>query len=320
MKKIYTIGEALIDFMPVQTDTALKDVTAFEKAPGGAPANVAVAAARLGGTAAFIGQVGADAFGDFLHEVLDRENVDTSHLFSTSRAHTALAFVTLNRGEREFVFYRNPSADMLMREEQIRSIDFGDDILHFGSVALQTDSMRDAHRRLITKIHQAKGIVSFDPNLRVSLWKSTDELERRVLEFLPKSNIVKVSDDELWFFAGKEDEQAAINFLFQGKVEVVVVTRGKVGATVYHKGERIDADGFVVETIDTTGAGDGFVAGLLYQIASNEKPLSELVPDDWKRILRFSNAVGAIATTSKGAMPSYPSLAFVEEFLHSRPE
>jgi fructokinase len=320
MKKIYTIGEALIDFMPVQTDTALKDVTAFEKAPGGAPANVAVAVARLGGTAAFIGQVGADAFGDFLHEVLDRENVDTTYLFSTSRAHTALAFVTLNRGEREFVFYRNPSADMLMREDQIHSVGFNNDILHFGSVALQTDSMRDAHRRLISKIHQAKGIVSFDPNLRVSLWKSTDELERRVLEFLPKANIVKVSDDELWFFSGKENEEAAINFLFQGKVEVVIVTRGKAGATIYHKGERIDAAGFVVETIDTTGAGDGFVAGLLYQIASSEKILCEMGPDDWKRILRFSNAVGAIATTSKGAMPSYPSLAFVEDFLQSRPE
>ncbi|MCK7485091.1 MAG: carbohydrate kinase [Bacillus subtilis] len=275
---------------------------------------------RLGGSSAFIGQVGADAFGDFLHEVLDRENVDTTHLFSTSRAHTALAFVTLSRGEREFVFYRNPSADMLMREEQIHSIDFTDDILHFGSVALQTDSMRDAHRRLISKIQKAKGIVSFDPNLRVSLWKSADELERRVLEFLPKANIVKISDDELWFFAGKETEEQAVNFLFQGKVEVVLVTRGKAGATVYHKGERIDADGFVVESIDTTGAGDGFVAGMLYQIAECEKPLCELTREDWQRILRFSNAVGAIATTAKGAMPSYPNLATVEAFLRSRPE
>jgi fructokinase len=320
MKKIHTIGEALIDFMPVQTETALKDVTAFEKAPGGAPANVAVAVARLGGSAAFIGQVGADAFGDYLHEVFEKENVDTTHLFSTSRAHTALAFVTLSHGERQFVFYRNPSADMLMREEQIHAIDFESDILHFGSVALQTDSMRDAHRRLIAKIHKAKGIVSFDPNLRVSLWKSTDELERRVLEFLPKANIVKVSDDELWFFSGKESEEQAIRFLFQGKVEVVIVTRGKAGASVYHLGERIDASGFVVDTVDTTGAGDGFVAGFLYQVARFDHPLSETTPEEWHRVLRFANAVGAIATTARGAMPSYPSFSTTEAFLASRPE
>lgn len=318
MKKIYTIGEALIDFMPIQTETALKDVTAFEKAPGGAPANVAVAVARLGGEAAFIGQVGADAFGDYLHEVFEQEGVDTTHLFSTSRAHTALAFVTLSHGERQFVFYRNPSADMLMREEQIHAIDFGSDILHFGSVALQTDSMRDAHRRLIAKMQKAGGLVSFDPNLRVSLWKSSDELERRVLEFLPKANIVKVSDDELWFFSGKESEEQAIKFLFQGKVEVVIVTRGKAGATVYHKDERVDVGGFEVRTIDTTGAGDGFVAGVLYQIAHFDHPLSCTTREEWESVLRFANAVGAIATTARGAMPSYPTLPVTEKFLKSR--
>lgn len=216
MKKVVAIGELLIDFVPQQRGCALDEVVQFERVAGGAPANVATAVARLGGRAQMISQVGEDAFGTHILKTLHANGVDISTVFRTGRANTALAFVSLDKnGNREFSFYRNPSADLFLDEAQITPDIFADcAVLHFCSVDLVDAPVKQAHRKAIRLAKDAGAFLSFDPNVRLPLWGSPESCQAAIREFLPYADLVKLSDDEVEFCTGCKTEREAAELLF----------------------------------------------------------------------------------------------------------
>lgn len=317
MGKVFTIGEALIDFIPNEKGIELKAVSGFRKAPGGAPANVSAAVSKLGGNSAFIGKLGKDAFGDFLIDTLKDVKVDTNYITRTGRANTGLAFVALREdGEREFSFYRNPSADMLLSKDDIKKDWFSrGDILHFCSVDLIEAPVKYAHVQAIEYIKEVGGLVSFDPNIRKSLWDDLDIYKKIINEFIPYADIVKVSDDELEFITGLNNEKEAVRKLFVGDVKLVLLTRGKDGVTVFYKDLELTVEGFNVIVEDTTGAGDSFIGSFLYQVSKEIGLIDTLNSEMIKEMVTFSNAVAAITTTRKGAISALPTINEVEKFL-----
>lgn len=320
MAKIFTIGEALIDFISEQSGVELKKVNSFQKAPGGAPANVAATVSILGGRSYFIGKLGKDAFGDFLVETLKNTGVGTEYIFRTDKANTALAFVSLKEdGEREFSFYRNPSADMLLEESEICRDWFRTrDILHFCSVSLVDAPVRKAHIAAIEAVKKAGGLISFDPNIRLPLWQNHEEYNSIIREFIKYADILKISEDELEFITGIDDEEKAIQWLLQFDIKVLLITRGSSGASAYFSSCEVDAEGFKVKAIDTTGAGDSFIGAFLYKVSSNCTDINNISCKDIKDILEFSNAVAALTTMNRGAISALPSLGNVENFINSR--
>lgn len=311
MKKVIAIGEALIDFIPHEKGRALNNVENFLRVPGGAPLNVAAAVAKLGGKSQMLTKLGQDGFGDAILNEVKPLGVDVSRISRTKEANTALAFVSLREdGERDFSFYRNPSADMLLSAEEICSEDFNErDILHFCSVSLIDAPIKEAHRRAI-EIAKEKGcLISFDPNVRLPLWKQPEDCRKAILEFLPLSNIVKISDEELEFITGIKDEKEALDSLLTGDVKVIIYTKGTNGAEFITKERVIFSPSFKVSAQDTTGAGDSFIGSLLYQVAEGEYSLEELVTlseEKLQEILTFSNATAALTVCKKGAIGALP--------------
>ena len=307
MNTLYAIGEMLIDFTAQETGVLERAVT-FRKNAGGAPANVAVCVAKLGKRANMITKLGRDAFGNFLVETLEREHVGTDYVFRTEEANTALAFVARDeRGERTFSFYRNPSADMLLDGSEVERIPFErGDILHFCSVDLCDAPVRTAHRVAIERARAAGALVSFDPNLRYSLWKSGEELLATVREFLPLADIVKVSDEELVDITGIREEKAAALSLLKGNVKAVFVTKGKDGACVY----TADAEAWQPTdersaVVDTTGAGDSFIGTVLYQLLG--RGLDGLTRDELSEMLYRANRAATVVVSREGAIPAMPT-------------
>ena len=311
MKKVIAIGEALIDFIPHEKGRALNNVENFLRVPGGAPLNVAAAVAKLGGKSQMLTKLGQDGFGDAILNEVKPLGVDVSRISRTKEANTALAFVSLREdGERDFSFYRNPSADMLLSAEEICSEDFNErDILHFCSVSLIDAPIKEAHRRAI-EIAKEKGcLISFDPNVRLPLWKNPEDCRKAILEFLPLSNIVKISDEELEFITGIKDEKEALDSLLTGDVKVIIYTKGTNGAEFITKERVIFSPSFKVSAQDTTGAGDSFIGSLLYQVAEGEYSLEQLVDlseEKVQEILTFSNATAALTVCKKGAIGALP--------------
>lgn len=307
MKKVVAIGELLIDFVPQQKGCALDEVTHFERVAGGAPANVAAAVARLGGSAAMVSQVGEDAFGTHILKVLKGNGVDTSAVFRTNRANTGLAFVSLDAtGNREFSFFRNPSADLFLDESQIKPELFADcAALHFCSVDLVDWPVRGAHRRAIELAREAGALVSFDPNVRLPLWDSPAECQATIRAFLPSADLVKLSDDEVEFVTGYADERAAAEQLLAGGCKLVLITRGANGSAVYTKTTEAFADTLSVPVTDTTGAGDSFIGSFLYQLTRDgvdADGLSALSQSQLARYLRFSAQYASLTVQHKGAV------------------
>lgn len=318
MANAICLGELLIDFVPTVTGTGLTDAPAFIKAPGGAPGNVAVGLARLGVESAFMGKVGDDAFGHFLADTLAKAGVDVSPLRFSTEARTALAFVSLRAdGEREFMFYRHPSADMLFTP---REVDMGAirraKLLHFGSISLISEPSQSTTLYAINAARFAGCLISYDPNLRLPLWPDAEAARQGLLLGLSKAHIVKLSDDESEFLTGLSDLKAACQALWHDDLKLMIVTRGRAGCTYFTPGFSGDVASFTVNAVDATGAGDGFVAGLLQgviadpAIMQNETRLRELC--------RFANAVGALATTQRGAIPALPDRQKVQDFLSRR--
>lgn len=320
MGRLFSIGEVLIDFIPMQKGKALKDVQSFERAPGGAPANVAAAVAKYGAESAMITKLGMDAFGDFLIEELQKIGVKTDKIKRTKEANTGLAFVSLREdGERDFSFYRNPSADLLLSEDEIEESWFAKgDILHFCSVDLVESPMKKAHEKAIRLVKENGGIISFDPNVRLPLWNSAEECRQTILEFIPKAHIIKISDEELAFITGITNEKEAIENLFTGDVKAVIYTKGANGANLYTKNAKYESTGFKVEVQDTTGAGDAFIGGFLYKLLEkevNHDNLIDVLNEHHQEILTFANASGAITTTGKGAISSLPTKEEILNFI-----
>ncbi len=312
MKKVIAIGEALIDFIPHEKGRALNEVENFLRVPGGAPLNVAAAVAKLGGTSQMLTKLGEDGFGDAILAEVKPLGVDVSRVSRTREANTALAFVSLREdGERDFSFYRNPSADMLLSAEEIDEDDFNEkDILHFCSVSLIDAPIKNTHKRAIEIAEKKGSIISFDPNVRLPLWKTAEDCRKAIIEFLPFSNIVKISDEELEFITGIKDEREALNSLLIGNVQVIIYTKGTEGAEFITKDRTVFSKSFKVNAQDTTGAGDSFIGSLLYQVAQGEYSLEELVnlpAEKIEEILTFSNATAALTVCKKGAIGALPT-------------
>ncbi len=308
---VVCLGELLIDFVALEHGVSVGEASGFQKAPGGAPANVAVAVSRLGQESAFLGQVGDDPFGHYLEEVLDAEGVDVHGLKFSTEARTALAFVSLTAdGERSFVFYRNPSADMLMRPEDV-ALDVLNDhkIFHFGSITLIGEPSRSATLLAAETAHSKGMLVSYDPNLRLSLWPNAQAAREGMMVGMNYAHIVKVSDEEVEFLTGGQD----IKSLWKQQTQVIAVTQGSRGATIHTRKNKFHVPGFAIRALDTTGAGDGFVAGLLVGILEHGDDYVAHLED----ITRFANAVGALTTTQLGAIPALPSRMAVDRFMES---
>lgn len=307
MKKVVAIGELLIDFVPQQKGCTLDEVTHFERVAGGAPANVAAAVARLGGKAAMVSQVGEDAFGTHILKVLQSNGVDTSYVFRTGRANTGLAFVSLDAtGNREFSFFRNPSADLFLDQDQITADMFdGCAALHFCSVDLVDWPVRLAHRKAIELAGRAGAILSFDPNVRLPLWSSPEECQKAIRAFLPYADLVKLSDDEVEFVTGCTDEREAAEKLFAMGCRLLLVTRGADGSAAYTPHAEAFAETLRVPVTDTTGAGDSFIGSFLYQLTRDGVTREGLAALDSKQLadyLAFSARYASLTVQHKGAV------------------
>jgi fructokinase len=310
MRDVACIGELLIDFTSLQAGASIVDTPGFEKHAGGGTANVAVGVSRLGGRAAFLGMVGDDEFGRFLARELETRGVELTGLRYTREAHTTLAFVALREdGEREFIFYRNPGADMLLTPDDVDTHLVEDSrILHHGSISLIAEPSRSA---TLHAVEVAKGhgrLVSYDPNLRLNLWPSADAAYAGIALGLPHADIVKVSEDELAFITGDTTLEGGMAALAARGVPAIVVTLGAQGC-VYRWGELTGAvPARPRQAVDTTGAGDAFVAGLLYRLARRTPVSLDLPHEELEDILAFANAVAGRVVLQRGAIPAMPTL------------
>lgn len=307
MKRVIAIGELLIDFVPQQKGCALREVTHFERVAGGAPANVVSAVARLGGTAAMISQVGKDAFGEYIIETLARNGVDISAVFCTEQANTGLAFVSLNAsGNREFSFFRNPSADLFLNETQITSDLFEDcAALHFCSVDLVDWPIKAAHRKAIACARESGALISFDPNVRLPLWQSPAACQTAIEEFLPYADLVKLSDDEVEFVTGCKTEHEAAQKLFSKGCHMLLVTRGAKGSAVYTPQTSAFGETLAVQVVDTTGAGDSFIGAFLYQLVRDGVTADDLADSSQQQLtayLQFAAQYASLTVQQKGAV------------------
>nr|XP_028959381.1 probable fructokinase-7 isoform X1 [Malus domestica] len=271
---VVCFGEMLIDFVPTVSGVSLAEASAFQKAPGGAPANVAVGVARLGGSAGFIGKVGDDEFGYMLSDILKQNNVDNSGVRFDPNARTALAFVTLRAdGEREFLFFRHPSADMLLRESELDiNLIKKAKIFHYGSISLIDEPCRSTHLAAMKIAKESGCILSYDPNLRLPLWPSEDAARKGIMSIWDQADIIKISEDEIRFLTGGDDpydDNVVLTKLFHPNLRLLVVTEGSEGCRYYTQKFHGRVGGVKVKAVDTTGAGDAFVGGVLDSIASN---------------------------------------------------
>jgi fructokinase len=316
------IGEILIDLVSIDALLTVEKAVLFRKTAGGAPANVAVGLARLDCESALIGKVADDSFGRFLQSTLELEGVRTDGLVCDRDARTPLAFVGAGEAsERSFIFYHRGMADTTLRVDELDGplLDHAR-VVHFGSVTLTAEPGRSTTRYAVERAKEAGALVSFDPNLRLELWSDTGEAAREVRRALELVDIVKVSLDEARLLTGHNDPaDAAADLLVHGAA-LAVVTLGADGA--YYRTPSTDGSSppFRVEVVDPTGAGDGFMAGLLCALSAERDPLTAVRdPAIVARAVEFANATGALTTTEFGAIPALPRLAAVTRLLEAQP-
>ncbi|KAH9325877.1 hypothetical protein KI387_006055, partial [Taxus chinensis] len=306
---VVCFGEMLIDFVPTVSGLSLAEAPAFKKAPGGAPANVAVGISRLGGSSAFVGKVGQDEFGFMLADIMKENKVEHRGIRFDPGARTALAFVTLRAdGEREFMFFRNPSADMLLNASELDAdLIERAKIFHYGSISLIAEPCKSAHLAAIKMAKEAGSLLSYDPNLRLPLWPSAEAAREGILSIWDEADIIKVSEDEIEFLTQGEDpyDENVVRKLFHQNLTLLLVTEGQEGCRYYTKEFSGRVSGLKVKAVDTTGAGDAFVSGILTQLASD----LTIVQDEarLREALQFANTCGAITVTERGAIPALPT-------------
>lgn len=313
---VVALGELLIDF--TENGISSQGNPVFEANPGGAPCNVLAMLRKLGKRCAFIGKVGEDMFGQQLKTVAEQAGIDMSALLMDRDVHTTLAFVkTFPNGDRDFSFYRNPGADMMLREdelplEMIRSAR----IFHFGTLSMTHENVRAATKTAVLTAKKADAIISFDPNLRPPLWNSLEEARKQMAWGLSQCDVLKISDNEIEFLTGTDDFDKGVDAIWKQwpGIRLIDVTAGPGGSYAYVRGNRVFVPGFLLGgTIETTGAGDTFCASVLNFIL--EHGLDSLNGEDLKEMLRFANAAAYLVTTKKGAIRSMPERAQVETLL-----
>lgn len=317
---IVTVGEVLIDL--TQTGVDERGVRTLAANPGGAPANVAVAASRLGTKTAFVGCIGTDAFGDSLRETLEKDGVDTTGLIAHETIPTTLAVVTVNPdGERSFTFYRRPGADICLERSAIPESLIADaPILHFGSVSLTDDPARTATLEAAKDAKAAGAIITYDPNYRPALWMSEEDAIRWMRAPLDMVDVLKISDEETALLSGYEAPDAAAEALTDQGIRLVLVTLGPDG--VYYRYQPEDGEaltgtvpGFKVTVADTNGAGDTFFGAFLSKLSQRENGLDDFEADELEADLTFANRAASLTTSKPGAIPAMPTLEEVEAAL-----
>lgn len=316
--KVFCPGELLIDFICTDVNQTLQEGEHFIKKAGGAPANVAVAVSKLGGQAQFAGCVGEDAFGDFLRETLEREQVDCSYLVHSQSHSTTLAFVSLAEdGQRDFSFVRGADQFLELTKPMLKQVGQSK-IAHFGSATgFMGDPLEATYRTLMSEAKKEGVLVSFDPNYRDALFENQKDLfTEKVLGCLKLADLVKVSDEELIFLTGKEELEVGIETLMAHGAQHIVVTLGKKGVLYATVKGLLKVASPLIKAVDTTGAGDAFVGGLLHQLAEEHNP-KEVLDDmnKMKKALEFATAVGAAACLKHGAIKSLPTKNEVLELL-----
>ena len=317
MPKALCIGELLIDFVSTTPDVTLAAAPGFVKAPGGAPANVAVGLAKLGIDAGFIGKVGADAFGDFLRETLAQNRVNTDSLIADATARTTLAFIaTRSDGMKDITFYRHPGADIRLSPDELDADAIQSAALfHYGSVGLSHSPSREATLEAIKAAKTGGALLSYDANLRLMLWDDADDAKRWIWEVMPYADVVKISEEEWEFIMGDVSfATGAKRILEQQGASLVVITLGEKGCYYTNGSAEGAVDGFAAKVVDTLGAGDAFVAAMLSQLLQHEN-LHSLDPSQLNAIMRYANAAGALATQKVGVIPALPTAAEIEAFL-----
>lgn len=318
MLDVIAIGEVLIDFTPANRNKEKNEQ--FICNPGGAPANVAAILARLGSRAALVSKVGRDYFGSLLQEALLSSGVDASMLSFTDEANTTLAFVHLNNeGDRSFSFYRKPGADTYLQPEDI-SFDRIEScrMLHFGSVSMTHEPARTTTKMTVERAKAAGALISFDPNIRIDLWENDEAAKQCIQWGLNYADILKVSEEELYFITGKTDvKEGALALRSQFNIALIVVTLGAKGCYFRSSDHDGYVPGFSVQAVDTTGAGDAFMGSLLYNILKSEHSLQQLDKQQIMSMLTFANAGGALVTTRKGALQSMPTANEINELIES---
>lgn len=313
---VVALGELLIDF----TSNGISDQgnEVFEANPGGAPCNVLAMLSKLGHKTAFIGKVGDDIFGHKLKAVLEEVSIDTSHLRLDKEAKTTLAFVhTLPDGDREFSFYRDHGADTMLSEDEVdEELLQGCKIFHFGTLSMTHDIVRKATKKALRLAKSAGAIVSFDPNLRFSLWKSSEDAYQQMAYGLEQCALLKISDNEIQWFTGIHDYEEGIRYLKEKyNIPLILLTTGKEGSCAYWKDSCVTVPAFIqASTIDTTGAGDTFLGSCLHFIL--KYGIDNLSEDNLENMLKFANMAAAIITTRKGALRVMPSNEEVVEKLN----
>lgn len=323
MRSILCFGEALIDFHAEGSDEH-GFPRAFVPFAGGAPANVAVAVARLGGRARFAGMLGTDLFGDLLLESLRHSGVAVDDVVRTGEANTALAFVALDaRGERSFSFYRPPSADLLFRPCHFRAGAFADTaIFHVCSNSMTDPALAEATREGMRRAHAAGALVSFDLNLRPALWPRDADAHPTLWDALVLADLVKLSSEEFAYLA-VDGEAAVLERLWRGRTRLLVVTDADAPLRWFAPGAQGALPAYRVPAVDSTAAGDAFVGSLLYRLAAQEigpDELPALVADPTRlhATLRFAAAAGALTVTRQGSFSAMPDAAEVLAFMESR--
>jgi len=318
--EVICLGEILMDMFPDKKGATWREVSSFSPVPGGAPANVCIGLARLGVKAGFIGKVGEDPFGKLLVDTLQRNGVNISQVKFDSLVRTTLAFVSVNeQGENDFIFYRNPGADMMLRSEEINE-DFiaNSKIFHFGSISMADEPCYSATLQAVQFARKHKILVSFDPNLRPHLWKNLKEAKDKILEGLRNADLVKINTMELEFITGTKDLIKGTDWILQRGPKVVVVTQGDKGSFSRNKKGIASVLGYKIDIVDTVGCGDAFTAAVIYHLLfldKEGKEISNLKEKEMVKILKFANAAGALTATKKGVIPSLPTRKKIEEFM-----
>ncbi len=308
--EVISLGEALIDFISLESGVSLEEASGFEKCPGGAPANYAVACARLGISTGFIGKVGDDPFGRFLVKTLADRGVDVSQV-AYSEHRTALAFVSIaDDGERHFMFYRRPCADVMLEDGDIDASYVADSrMLHFGTVSLSESPSREATLRAVEMASGSGVNVSFDPNIRFHLWpKEHDEIKEEVISVTRRCDTFLPSQEEAEFLSGMDVEGALEEFLSWGP-RTVCIKLGEKGCIAGDQGGIVRVSGIRAKAVDATGAGDGFDAGFTFGLLRDM---------DLETSALFGNAVGSLVVRKRGAMTSLPTLAEVQVLVNER--
>lgn len=308
MKKydVTALGELLIDF--TENGVSGQGNPLFEANPGGAPCNVLAMLTKLGHKTAFIGKVGDDFFGKQLKEAIEEVGIDSTGLCMDKEIHTTLAMVhTYPDGDRDFSFYRNPGADMMLKESEVKEELIKESkLFHFGTLSMTHEDVRKATKKAIQIAEDAGNIISFDPNLREPLWNSLDEAKEQILYGLSHCHILKISDNEIQWLTGQEDYTDGVKWILERyQIPLILVSMGKEGSRAYHGGKMVEVKPFIQKnTIETTGAGDTFCGCVLHYIC--EHGLENLTEENLFEMLQFANAAASIITTRKGALRVMP--------------